>query len=69
MKWMTMLEKNTMNNVLACLDCNRRKWPISAELFLEGYEAINVSLYDEQSEFIAIKTRPKRRFYNKWIKW
>jgi len=69
MKGMTNLEKNTMNTVLACLDCNRRKANISAELFLEGYEAINIAPYNEPSEFIAIKTRWRRRWWNKFLKW
>lgn len=63
------IEQNTCNTVLACTECNRRKATISAELFLEWYEALNIAPYDEPSFHIAIKTRPARRWYNRYIQW
>lgn len=62
-------EQTYCNTVLACTECNRRKANISAELFLQWYEALNISPYNEQSEYIAVKTRSKRRWYNKYFIW
>lgn len=69
MKWLTNLQQNTMNTVLACKECNQRKANISAELFLEWYEAINIAPYDEPSFYIAVKTRSKRHWYHRYLTW
>lgn len=69
LKWLTVIEQNTMNTVLACYDCNVRKMNISAELFLQWYEWICVSPYDIQSEIIPIKTRSPRRWYHRYLTW
>lgn len=62
-------EQNKNNTVLCCVECNRRKANISADLFLLWYEAFNISPYDEPSEYIAVKTRNKRMWYHKYLIW
>lgn len=69
MKDSTYREQTYCNTVLACNECNRRKANISADLFLEWYEALNIAPYDEPSVYIAVKTRARRRWYHYFLTW